>query len=1461
MKNINYQSLPDEKFWKRLGLVLSIVACFIFFGCKGMLPVPQVSQASDILLQGNKAIATPLNVTASHGQKRQITISWTPVSNAKYYYIYRAETPHSQFVQIDEAAGGEASKAISVPAGFSGYFKVAAVTGLGEISELSLASYGTSLASPVITDIQQDDEAASATIYWFMENMNEKSYLSSVQFNVICYNPDGSEKDHILLSKTENTFCTFENLNTATIYSYDVEAYLLSDQTASEKSMKVDKATAVSLIPQVANFTATEGTEKDQKVTLTITLPQMAKTPSSTGTGGTDSPGYEHKPLYFKIQRFNEANQIFDTVVNYLSFNGSTTPLNKDHSDFALYTEGNTVTWYDTNVERGIKYKYRVLSYVDNYFENGSETTRKVVTHDPAKANVKTGWAANIPAISSTQVEYTKDIAANADDETIRAEYIKSASLKLNASWESLGKEDDYKYVLVEKRFKIQSDNGDVKDETGTEKLLIQANGSTYFDSITDIKDFEINFNFSAPVVNADYTTTDAAENANIRGYYKYSIYVIPSAVAEENPSPDLSIKDKALVSKEDSSTRLVFNGEVPTPVLNVADGYKSKAVISYNKQDKTTYKLVRETLDADGKVITGEDKTVDIIESATYEDETLEAGKAYQYTLYASTTGMTDIPSSTVRAYTLGKPDLTFDEAALDYSTITLKWRSAVSPLEADSIKAGTSTDKHVKYTVKVPYNGTVISYDLSSHELNGTETVTFTEDDYTLNVINGTDYIFKLKKNIEYFDYSAKTPKIAAENAGKSFGVTLVVSNDRINEDEDNHNDITVQARTLGPANSGITATKATSVNNIKVEWNKIPGIEYYAVRRTCPATTAEEEPKDDIIYVSKDGTVTVNEEPVSTLRTVVSPQPDSFILTDQHCTATDAQDSYQTNQAKIAWGLEFEYTVIPVLSTDDNPFEDFDKVTYTDDKNSIVTAKGYTPGYGLNVVATKAESADSVTVKWDKPNSYATSAPTLWYRKEGTSTWIYSGLYTANETSATIYLDVPEDPENRSKTLRDAKVEFAISYDTSRSVEWQPSYLSYLEDKKDANQEQFNMGYQFSLITFYATEPVKTAETFSETINWSIDQSNGRKQGVGDGITGDCYEIQILNKNCGSKWFPIATISKNGEVTRVNQDWYDIAWVNNGNNSLTLTALNTATKSEFTTSTRLTRESTQAPAITGEHDGLLKVQRDYKHYYRLIAKRINSNGDEIQAVLGDITSTLHDDTAKAPVYSYRKISDDEFVKGITLIVADAVYQRGSVDTGTTWNESPVAARLNGNVGHFLSWHIGGTKTYAWGTTNADYQHIYGAGGVPGSSDKLISGWTINMGISRGANGTYGSAKVNYFNWGGIKVSHESGLPSYSGYVYLTAGKGSTQSQNLCIQYSHTASEPDEKNKIVISTAHSTDTKYNTNYDNRYTADNNEGMLREWFPFAIDESFTPTSSKSDGLPIYKDLWWEVRE
>lgn len=1419
MKHFTYKHLSDEKFWRRLGLVLSIAACCTFFGCTNLLPAPKVSQSADIVNSG-KAIATPLNVSASHGQKKQITVSWTPVSNAKYYFIYRADTPYSQFVQIDEAAGEESSKSVSVPAGYSGYFKVAAVTGLGEISDLSLASYGTSLATPIITDIQQDDRESSATVYWYMENLNSKSYLSSIQFLVTCYNPDGSERDHQLLTATEDTICTFTNLNTATLYSYDVEAYLLSDQSSNEKSIKVNKLTAVSLIPQVASFTATEGTEKEQKVTLTITLPQMAKIISSQGKGGSDPSDYEDRPLYFKIQRYNESEKKFEDILPYLSFNGSTTPLAKDHADFALYQEGNIIKWSDTTVERGIKYKYRVLSYVDNYFEDGSSTTRKNVTHDASKAKVQTGWAANIPAINSTQVEYTKDTAVNADDENITAEYVKSASLKLSAYWDGLEKEASYKYVVTETKYRLKSDNGDAEDTTGTVKLLANPNGKSYFDSLAEINNLTVTFDFAAPSVNAGGDLEDDPSNADIRGYYRYEIYVIPAAAFEDNSIPDISITDSAIVSNPDSSKRLVFNGNVPTPVLNVADGYKSKAVITYNKETGSTYKLIRETLDQDGKVIAGNDVSTDITESDTFTDNTLEAGKAYQYTLYASTSGMTDIPSSTIRAFTLGKPDLTFDESALDYSTITLKWHSAVHPVEAAAIEDGSAQDKHVNYTVKVPFNGSTESFDLSSHIVTGTEPLTFDTEDYSLKVINGTDYTFKLKKKVEYFDYSSSTPKIAAVNAGKNFGVTLVVSNDNTTSDAANHNDKTVQARTLGPANTGITATQANFNDHITVTWDKLPGVEYYAVRRICPAVNADEDDKIDILYVAKDGTVTVNGEPTGE-RTIAAPQTSQFVLTDKHYNATDSTSAYEVNQEKIAWGLEYEYTVTPVISTDDNPYEDFDKLTFTDDKNIEVTAKGYTKGYGINVTATKAESADTVTVKWEKPNGATSSSPRLFYRKEGTSEWQFTPPYNKSDVKCDIHLD---------DKLRAENVEFAVSYSSSTSEKFVDSYLTYHRSKKDSDNEAINIGYQFTLKTFYTTAQEAGAETYSEQINWERNQAGNRKKFAGDNMTEDCYEIQIKNKNCSDKWYTIATLNKAGELHPVDftGKWYDISLIDNRNDSMTVVpgAVSDA---------------------GGMHDGLLKVQRDYKHYYRLVAKRkVNKDSAPIIAVLGDIDSSLNDPVAKEAVFGVRKISDEEFVKNICLIVAEASYKCG-VRESTSGDTLPDSACINGynGTGKFGLYHRGGTKNAYWGT-KGDYRHEFVA--LPSdSSEKLASGWFINIpekGTRAAANGN----KYHYFCPVEITVTHESGLTSYSGKINFTAGKQGSKSA--------TALTDGVTTEWTVSA-----TSQNTS--KTYSATKNETEFKKIFPYHLGAGNGGYSAYTESLPVFdkNSKWWEVRE
>ena len=239
-----------------------------------------------------------------------------------------------------------------------------------------------------------------------------------------------------------------------------------------------------------------------------------------------------------------------------------------------------------------------------------------------------------------------------------------------------------------------------------------------------------------------------------------------------------------------------------------------------------------------------------------------------------------------------------------------------------------------------------------------------------------------------------------------------------------------------------------------------------------------------------------------------------------------------------------------------------------------------------------------------------------------------------------------------------------------------------------------------------------------------------------------------------------------------------------------------------------------------------------------------------------MGDITSTLHDDTAKAPVYSYRKISDDEFVKGITLIVADALNQTGIKDGGTR------------SVGNFYVGRQGGTRTFWYGTKNP-YTHNFSAGTPYSDSTTLQSGWTISISEAKEGDSAQGTTVAN-IPWGTIVTTHESSLPSYNGVVFLHAGAknigvfgGITKKYDLCIQYSHKSDASNDSDKLVVATAYPNDTTYNSkDRDTTYTASNNSSLFWAWFPYTIDEDHSNQITTFDAnQPCYKDLWWEVRE
>ena len=88
----------------------------------------------------------------------------------------------------------------------------------------------------------------------------------------------------------------------------------------------------------------------------------------------------------------------------------------------------------------------------------------------------------------------------------------------------------------------------------------------------------------------------------------------------------------------------------------------------------------------------------------------------------------------------------------------------------------------------------------------------------------------------------------------------------------------------------------------------------------------------------------------------------------------------------------------------------------------------------------------------------------------------------------------------------------------------------------------------------------------------------------------------------------------------------------------------------------------------------------------------------------------------------------------------------------------------------------------------------------------------------------------------WNTMRVTHESGLASYEGYVSLIAGEGSTlgtfsvktQKWNLSIQYSHKNAELTNSDRIIITSR--SDTTFNSSYDNNYTVQNNQTEFYKW-------------------------------
>lgn len=187
-------------------IFISILFSFILFSCSNeILPSPTMTGTSN-----SSRCAKPTGLVASNGLKQKITLSWNAVKNSDKYYIYSSSSPYSKYNQISEVKSGSTSIDIQAQAGSDSYYKITAVNASNVESEISDAVRGTTLAQPIITLIEPDENNSDSVVqvYWYMSNCTDETYKENIQYHVVC------KKKELLFLKQLLLEMNYQILNT-----------------------------------------------------------------------------------------------------------------------------------------------------------------------------------------------------------------------------------------------------------------------------------------------------------------------------------------------------------------------------------------------------------------------------------------------------------------------------------------------------------------------------------------------------------------------------------------------------------------------------------------------------------------------------------------------------------------------------------------------------------------------------------------------------------------------------------------------------------------------------------------------------------------------------------------------------------------------------------------------------------------------------------------------------------------------------------------------------------------------------------------------------------------------------------------------------------------------------------------------------------------------------------------------
>ena len=1239
--------------------VLFALIAVVGIGCKnqflekptfGSSNVANNEQSTGPTTGSVEGFGAPSGLKSTQGGYREITLSWNPVPDAVRYYVYRANTQFETFIQVGETGDSSTSYTMKVQSGADFYYRVTAVNHTGKESKFSAIVRGTSLAQPLVSGIEgvEGKEDSDVTVYWYMGNVD--AYQKDVRYNVICYDEKGTELARVVVdgSKVNETAAVISGLIPNTSYTYAVEAYIVSAQDKVEKCNPIDAATARRLRPNAPeNLVVQQGQSKDG-ITLSFNLPALVDVALPGGF-------YEQKPLYFKIYRREASSSNTDTGWQLIKADfgkTATKPAENENTaegektaesevqkvnfgaEDVEYNPGDTVTFTDqtAGLKRGTKYEYKVQSFA--YYE------RDITSQ--YSASVAIGWL--IDQANFRTGKYTPTLNEE------KTAYV-SATLGFSFEWKTLGLDNEYHFILEETRFTLE---GDSDDASSVEKETID----TKFNSIDEVNAYVRKFN----------NLNDDTQGINVRGYYRYTLTIFN--------------KNNTEILVLNSPGRAVVTNSVNVPVIklfSVSSGYNDKIELQWMHNSNYTYTV--EYIDADNNIETVSDTGTSVAPTINHETlysgkqdykdgdvltytHAVAPGKKYEYILRVSEEISTD--SLPIVGRTSVAPKI--EGSGYSYDSITVTWQDVPA---ADFTIAAKYKDSNIagRYPIE-PLQ--VEGHDAETVEKDAViRTATFDKPNgYTHGNVSGLPVEVTITANVPV----TRTVHTLDGDVGTSYKITTENLSPLALVSTTEHN-------TMGPAMVQAKADEGIYSDKINLTWKEVPGATAYMVLRSGfhIASNAPETPTDSpshLDFQSTDTYLVKKSEDKWTVSLMpsgvsydayfsVSLTDGTFTLSDNLYTAAGSSlkekdkatmGQWIARQEQLSWGAPYKYSVLPV--TNENEAIEYD---YESSPSSVAVASinltelplviGTTKGYAWNVKATKgtySENGENTGVKltWTRPFTQAS-------QEDGYN--VYRAEYNAKDVSAwkqlsepvklgqTTYIDETAVPGVMYQYMVATGVDTDALYPNENAA-WVARHDAMLDSEYES--ERLANGFVLPQIE-PRVEEINLGNTIA--ISWSAPETAGKKNYLFDG-----YVVEIMNNNIDDQWHEVKTFTFDDSISRNPNYNYSVENTN----------------------------------------GLLKVLRDYKFYFRIRTYTIDDNGDKLLSKAPAYTWTDKGENDYVQ-YGTRQVSLEEFAHMalVNLVEPQETY-RG--DDGY-YNNNYIKVPQNGNEKAFESSNSGvGPVTY---------------------------------------------------------------------------------------------------------------------------------------------------------------------